>query len=173
LVNACPDRHRFCCVFCPRKRFGLERIESDLLGVHWLEKLTGKLPNFGRQANLMDDQKYDDIATEYLHHALMNEAREYVVRGRSLGGSSDSEVQDIWVAAFRRWFDERTTANARNMDDAAAELRLRNIEPPYDRVKDKTDKIQAEIKRLSPDAPSEALGRSIDEFFEARKKPKN
>jgi hypothetical protein len=115
----------------------------------------------------------DALATEFLQHALMNETREYLSRGRMLSESSDEELQEIWVATFERWFAERTAENTRNMDDAAAELRLRNLEPPYDRVKDTTEKIQAEIKRLGPNSPSESLDRSIDEFFAARKKPKN
>jgi hypothetical protein len=83
------------------------------------------------------DKKEDDLAVQYLHHALMNETREYVLRGRALAEWSDAEVQDLWVATFERWFGERTTEHQRNNDDAAAELRHRKLEPPYDRVKAK------------------------------------
>jgi hypothetical protein len=53
------------------------------------------------------DEK-DDISSEFLHHALMNETRDYLARGRRLVGSSDHELQDVWVAAFERWFEQRT-----------------------------------------------------------------
>jgi hypothetical protein len=119
------------------------------------------------------NEKDNDIAAEYLHHALMNETRDYLARGRGLAGSSDQEVRDVWVAAFERWFEQKTDGNARNMDDAAAELRLRELEPPYDRVKAKTEEIQAAIKRLGPDAPSETLDQTISEFLVVRSKPKN
>jgi hypothetical protein len=118
-------------------------------------------------------EKDDEVATEYLHHALMNETHDYLARGRRLAGSSDPDVLDVWVAAFERWFEQRTAGNVRNMDDAAAELRLRNLEPPYDRVKAKTEEVQAAIKRLGPDASSESLDQTIDEFLVARSKPKN
>ena len=84
----------------------------------------------------------------------------------------DDEVESVWVAMFERWFDEKTAENRGSMDDAAAELRLRDLEPPYDRVKAKTDGMQAETKRLGPDAFSEELDEEIAEFLEARKKPK-
>jgi hypothetical protein len=40
-------------------------------------------------------------------------------------------------------------------------------------VKAKTDELQAEIKKAGPDVPSKSLDEEIDEFLEARKKPKN
>jgi hypothetical protein len=119
------------------------------------------------------NEKDDDISAEYLHHALMNETRDYLARGRRLAASSDQEVQNVWVAAFERWFEQKTAENVRNMDDAAAELRLRNLEPPYDRVKAKTEELQAAIQRLGPNAPSASLDQTIDEFLVARSKPKN
>jgi hypothetical protein len=59
------------------------------------------------------------------------------------------------------------------MNDAAAELRLRNIDLPVERVQETFDALQAEIKKAGPDAPSKILDEEIDEFLEARKKPKN
>ena len=119
------------------------------------------------------DKMGDDLAIELLHHAQMIETRDYLERGRALASQTVDEIKSVWVAMFERWFDEKTAENRRNMDDAAAELRLRDLEPPYDRVKAKTDELQAEIKRLGPDAFSEELDEEIDEFLEARKKPKN
>ena len=105
------------------------------------------------------DEKGDDLAIESLQHAQMNETQDYVERGRALASQTDDEVKSVWVGMFERWFDEKTAENRRNMDDAAAELRLRDLEPPYDRVKAKTDELQAEIKRLGPDAFSEEFDR--------------
>jgi hypothetical protein len=115
----------------------------------------------------------DDLAIESLQHAQMNQTRDYAERGRALASLTDDEVKSVWVAMFETWFDKKTPENARNMDDAAAELRLRDLEPPYDRVKAKTDELQAEIKKAGPDVPSKSLDEEIDEFLEARKKPKN
>jgi hypothetical protein len=78
------------------------------------KKTAGVTPAGSIESNRMDE-KEDDLAVEYLHHALMNETREYLARGRSLAGSSNSEVEEVWVATFGRWFDERTAENVRNM----------------------------------------------------------
>jgi hypothetical protein len=58
------------------------------------------------------------------------------------------------------------------MDDASAELRLRKIELPLERVQETFDALQAEIKKAGPDA-FEGLDEEIDEFLAARAKPKN
>jgi hypothetical protein len=96
----------------------------------------------------------DDLAIESLQHAQMNETRDYVERGRALASQTDDEVKSVWVAMFEKWFDEKTPENARNMDDAAAELRLRDLEPPYDRVKAKQtncrQKLNAAVPALFP-----------------------
>jgi hypothetical protein len=119
------------------------------------------------------DNKEDDLAVEYLHHVLMNETRDYLSRGRPFANFGDTEMQELWVAAFERCFAERSQEQRRNMDDAAAELRLRNIEPPHDRVKAVVEQLRLDLNRRGPDAPSESLDRAIEEFLEARIKPKN
>jgi hypothetical protein len=113
------------------------------------------------------------LAASYLQHELLNETRDYLERGRALQGVSDVEVLNAWVASFEQWFEKRTEKNARLMDDAAAELRLRGVDQPEDRVKSKINTLRTELKRLGPDVPSEGLDRKIDEFLAERKKPKN
>jgi len=73
-----------------------------------------------------------DLAEEFLQHELMNETRAYIECGRRLQTLSNTEVGDIWVARFEHWF--ATQGNPRDMDDAAAEIRLRRLEIPYERV---------------------------------------
>jgi hypothetical protein len=92
---------------------------------------------------------------------------------RELSGIDDAEALDGWVTAFEVWFEKRTKKNVRVMDDTAAELRLRGLDQPEDRVKSKINTLRTELKRLGPDVPSEGLDRKIDEFLAERKKPKN
>jgi hypothetical protein len=115
----------------------------------------------------------DAIAISYLQHELLDETRSYLERGRALRSVADAAAIDAWVATFEHWFEKRTAETTRNMDDAAAELRLRNLDLPYERVKSKIDTLSAEIKRRGPDAGSDTLDKKIDEFLAARKKPKN
>ena len=115
-----------------------------------------------------------DLAEEFLQHELVNEARGYIERGRRLQALSDDEIIDTWVATFERWFDEKTNANSRDMDDAAAEVRLRGLEMPYDRIENKTRVIQADLAGLDPKNPlPPQIDRKISDFIEARSKPKN
>lgn len=115
----------------------------------------------------------DDLAESYLQHELMSETRAYIERGRSLKRSSDQDVLDIWVVTFERWFEHRTTENAQNMEDAAAELRLRGLEPPYERVRPKIDVLRAETERLGPDGQPKGLDQRIKDFLAALRGPKN
>jgi hypothetical protein len=108
----------------------------------------------------------DDLAETYFQHELMNETRAYIERGRRLERFSDQDVLDAWVAAFER-------EDARNMEDAAAELRLRGIEEPHERVRPKIDVLKAEIERLAPDAQPEGLDQRIKDFLAALRGPKN
>ena len=115
----------------------------------------------------------DALASSYLQHELLNETRDYLERGRALADIDDAEALDGWVTAFEVWFEKRTKKNVRVMDDAAAELRLRGLDQPEDRVKSKINTLRTELKQLGPDVPSEGLDRKIDEFLAERKKPKN
>jgi hypothetical protein len=122
---------------------------------------------------MTDYDKADDVAIYFMRYAMMQASRDYIARGRSLAGYGDSAVQDVWVAAFERWIEQKNVVNARNMDDAAAELRLREMDPPYDRVKAKTDKLQEKIRQLGADARSKSLDQEIDNFLQDRASLKN
>jgi hypothetical protein len=115
-----------------------------------------------------------DLAEEFLQHELMNETRTYIERGRRLQPLSNDEIINTWVATFERWFGESTDNNSRDMDDAAAEIRLRGLEMPYERVKNETRALRAELARLDPeDFSSPQIDRKIHDYLVARSKPKN
>jgi hypothetical protein len=118
------------------------------------------------------DEYTDADAVAALRHAEMRETQDYVERGRALAGHTDEQVKDVWAATFEKHFAEPTKESARNMNDAGAELRLRNIDLPVERVQETFDALQAAVKEAGPDA-FEWLDEEIDEFLEARKKPKN
>jgi hypothetical protein len=108
----------------------------------------------------------------FLQHELMEEARAYVERRRKMQTLSSAEVVDTWVARFKRWFS--TEGNPRNMDDAAAEIRLRGLEMPYERVENEIRAFRAELARLDPEnLSSPHIDRKINDYLVARSKPKN
>jgi hypothetical protein len=118
------------------------------------------------------DEYTDADAEAALRHAEMKQTQDYIERGRALAGHTDEQVKDVWAATFERHVAERTKESARNMDDAGAELRLRNIDPPIDRVRETFDALRAAIKEAGPDA-FEWVDEENDEFLAARAKPKN
>ena len=109
------------------------------------------------------EQLGDNLAESYIQHELMNEPEH--MRGRRLGRSSDQDVLDVWVATFERWFEHRTIENTQNMDDAAAELRSRDLQAPYEQVRPKIDVLRTEIERLAPDAQPEGLDQRVKDFL--------
>jgi hypothetical protein len=118
------------------------------------------------------DEMGDDLAIESLHHAQMNQTRDYVERGRALASQTDEEVKSVWAVTFEKHFAERTKDSVRNMNDAAAELRLRDIDLPVERVQETFDALQAALREAGPDA-FEGLDEENAAFLAARAKPKN
>jgi hypothetical protein len=107
-----------------------------------------------------------------LQHELMNETRDYVERGRRLQTLSSAGIFNSWVVGFERWFE--TAGNSRDMDDAAAEIRLRGLKMPYERVKNKIRALRTELASLDPkNRSSPQIHRKINDYLVARSKPKN
>jgi hypothetical protein len=73
------------------------------------------------------------------------------------------------VVGFERWFE--TAGNSR---DAAAEIRLRWLKMPYERVKNKIRALRTELASLDPkNRSSPQIHRKINDYLVARSKPKN
>jgi hypothetical protein len=104
----------------------------------------------------------DDIADEFLTHVLMKETADYVRRGRQFRLVLLPELNDRWIAAFRRVFFSGAGGQIEKMDDLASELRLRNLDPPYERVPDEVAQLVADLKKMGPESASpeiiEAIG---------------
>jgi hypothetical protein len=121
----------------------------------------------------MSDSDDDSLAGASLQHALMNETKDYLERGRRFAKSTFEDLNREWVAAFNGLFVDGDRSRRRDMDDAAAEIRLRGREPPYDTVRDRIAEIQDRLARMGPDHPSEELDRLNEEFSQERGKPKH
>jgi hypothetical protein len=117
----------------------------------------------------------DDSAVTAMHLVEMNETRDYVARGRTFKGLQDADAIDMWVAAFEKLFVVRTPEVKLMVDDIQAELRLRKLEPPADRIRTILEKSRAES--LKPSAANDArwadLERKFEEALSGLTKPKN
>ena len=99
----------------------------------------------------------------------MDQAQSYLDRGRQLRRFCDADLKEIWVVAFERWFESRSTQTGRIMDDVAAEIRLRGLNMPYDRVKSKIDHLKKKVDRHDPNTVEKVI-KTIGELSAARNK---
>ena len=74
-----------------------------------------------------DEGEYID-AEEYLQHALMNETKAYFDRGRRFANVDVAQLKEKWVVIFKAYFADHTRQQGLEMDDLAAELRLRGLD---------------------------------------------
>ena len=112
-------------------------------------------------------------AEEYLQHVLMNETKAYFDRGRRFEKLDVAQLNEKWVVVFKIYFAEHTQQQGLEMDDLAAELRLRGLDPPFEAVKAEISKLQGALKRIAPHASSPEFEQKASEFLEQRSKPKH
>src|ERR1700736_5553864 len=101
-----------------------------------------------------DEGEYID-AEEYLQHALMNETKAYFDRGRRFANVDVAQLKEKWVVIFKAYFADHNRQQGLEMDDLAAELRLRGLDPPFEAVKAEISKLQGAL-RARPSRPSNA-----------------
>src|SRR2546423_534127 len=107
-----------------------------------------------------------DLVLSYLQNSTLEQAENYIKRGRSLSKVDAGELKDRWVHAFRRMVaaaqsrQRESNLNRRDRTDIEAELLIRNVDPPYDAVrkamKALSSAVEAVIKDLRRD-PSRLL----------------
>ena len=108
-----------------------------------------------------------------MQHALMNETKAYFDRGRRFANVDVAQLNEKWVVVFKIYFADHTRQQGLEMDDLAAELRLRGLDPPFEAVKSEISKLQGALKRIGPHASSPEFEQKVNEFMEQRSKPKH
>jgi len=95
------------------------------------------------------------------------------MRGRVLASISDGEVGDAWVETFRSWFRNEPLCSCRRMSDAAAKLRLRELDIPHHRVEMEMEFIRRAFVRAVSGPDCASLDSLIEEFQSDRRRPAN
>jgi hypothetical protein len=95
---------------------------------------------WGRQQRFpMTDDK---LVRAYISDMFLAMVSDYVRRGRSLQILPEDDLKTVWVARFRAWADDTSSAERRQQWlDADSEIRLRRLEPP-------SAVVEAELRRL-------------------------
>ena len=112
------------------------------------------------------------LAEAYLQHELMKETKDYLDRGRLFEQLSIGELNEKWITAFRRFVADDSSV-VFEMDDLAAELRLRSWEPPFDAVQSEISNMKETVRRLGPGSLPDSAHDRIAAFLVQRKKPSN
>jgi hypothetical protein len=120
----------------------------------------------------MNDQEADALADEFLAHMQMEGTVEYLARGRRHQALNLCDLNDQWTAAFLDAFPTGRRERVIDMDDLASELRLRGLDPPYDRVADEVAVMKDRLRQMEPAAAAQML-EAVRQFLVERSKPKN
>jgi len=97
--------------------------------------------------------------------------QDYLARGRRFTKFDVRQLTKDWITAFRGWLVHKDHANERMMDDLAAELQLRGLEPPYLSVERKLANCSAQTKESERKKVLRAFAREIGEFVRENQKP--
>ena len=98
-----------------------------------------------------DQERIDRFLHTLMESEAMNEMKQYLERGRKLAPLDSDELKKRWTTAFKTWFASRKQSDARKMDDAAAELRLRKLEVPFETVRSELALGRLEIQKDGPE----------------------
>lgn len=123
------------------------------------------------QLEALAQRRADLMVEALLQNVAMDETAAYLRRGRAYAQVSVERIEGLWTQALGRWIKERGSVEQREMDDLAAELRLRGHEPPYDCVREELDAMAAEIKASAAD--DQHVRERIRDFLESLDKPPN
>ena len=103
-------------------------------------------------------------AEEYLQHALMNETKAYFDRGRRFANVDVAQLNEKWVMIFKAYLADHNRQQGLEMDDLAAELRLRGLDPPFQAVKAEISKLQGALKRIGHTLRHPSSSRKLANF---------
>ena len=118
-----------------------------------------------------DPRDPEAIVNAFLQHKSMEQMQDYLARGRRFARLDVGRMNKDWVIAVRGWLAHKDRANERKMDDLAAELRLRGVEPPYAAVEQELADRSARTKENERKKVIRAVAREIGDFMCENQRP--
>ena len=109
-------------------------------------------------------------AVASVHSVEVKQTEDYLWRGRSYASLPTGDVKEKWISAFKTRVHGKKPSP--ELDDLAAELRLRGVELPYDAVQpevaDLERRLRSHLKNLDASDPEYcALLAEIQQFLGA------
>ena len=119
----------------------------------------------------MDEKEAAALVEAVISDDLMEQTADYLGRDRFFEGLSDEQLLQKWETSLRTWVKGGYGPDQEHCD-VGAELRLRNIEEPWDRIPDVRNEMFQAVQRIGPNNPGARA--KIEEFLESLdKEPKN
>jgi uncharacterized protein YgbK (DUF1537 family) len=109
------------------------------------------------------------IVNGFLQQKSMEQIQDYLARGRRFAKLDVGQLNEDWIIAVRNWLAHKNCTNERMMDDLAAELRLRRLEPRYG-AQELTDR-SAQTKEAEQNKAVKEVAREIGEFMRENERP--
>jgi hypothetical protein len=131
---------------------------------------------FLRSMRKMDETAEDPcdpeaIVNAFLQHKSMQETQDYLARGRRLAKLDVGRLNKDWITAIRSWLAHKRRTKERVMDDLAAELRLRGLEPPYSAVEQELADRSTQTNEAERKKTVRKVAREIGKFMRQNNKP--
>jgi hypothetical protein len=122
---------------------------------------------------MADDSSEDPeaVVNAFLQHKSLEQTQDYLVRGRRFAKLDVRQLTEDWIIAVRSWLAHKNRTNERMMDDLAAELRLRRVEPPYVAVEQELADCSAQTNETERKKVLRAVAWEIGEFMRENQRP--
>src|SRR5262249_46561341 len=104
------------------------------------------------------------VVNAFLQHKSMEQVQGYLARGRRFAKLDVKRLNTDWIISVRIWLAHKHRTKERVMDDLAAELRLRGLEPPYGAVETDLADRSAQTKKAERKKSLREIAREIGKF---------
>jgi hypothetical protein len=101
----------------------------------------------------------------------LQQMQDYLARRRRFTKLDVAQLNADWIIAVRSWLAHKDRTNEQMMDDLAAELLLRGIEPRYGAVKQELTDRSAQKKEAERNKAVKEVAREIGEFMREKERP--
>jgi len=111
------------------------------------------------------------IVNAFLQHKSMEQMQDYLARGRRFAQLDIGRLKKDWIIAVSSWLAHKDRTKERMMDDLAAELRLRGLEPTYGAVEQDLVDRSAQTNEAERKKTVREVAREIGEFMREKERP--
>jgi hypothetical protein len=118
-----------------------------------------------------DPRDPEAMVKAFLQYKSMEQMQDYLARGRRFAKLDAERLNTDWIIAVRSWLAHKHRTKERMMDDLAAELRLRGLEPPYGAVEQELADRSVQTNQAERKRTVREVAREIGELMRENDRP--